>query len=83
MNAHRQAVLISANPLNGRSVVIQRDIEGMLEHAQRDRINPYLMPNDAIACYDSRAMNARDAIALFGEALGSAATAILIDDLAQ
>ncbi|MED5295102.1 MAG: polysaccharide biosynthesis/export family protein [Pseudomonadota bacterium] len=83
MNAHRQAVLISENPLNGRSVVIQRDIEAMLENAQRDRINPYLMPNDAVACYDSRAMNARDAITLFGEALGSAATAILIDDLAQ
>lgn len=83
MNAHRQAVLISANPMNGRSVVIQRDIETMLESAQRDRINPYLMPNDAIACYDSRTMNVRDAISLFGEALGSAATVILIDDLAR
>ncbi|WP_136068379.1 polysaccharide biosynthesis/export family protein [Modicisalibacter radicis] len=83
MNARRQAILISTNPVNQTSVVIKRDIEGMLTNARRDSINPYLMPDDAIACYDSRTMNFRDAISLFGEALGTAATVILIDDVAK
>ncbi|MFI0471874.1 polysaccharide biosynthesis/export family protein [Halomonas sp. HMF6819] len=83
MNSHRKAILISKNPINQQSVVINRDIEDMLTSAQRDRINPYLMPDDAIACYDSRMMNFRDAFSLLGEMVGPAATAILINDVAQ
>ena len=83
MNAHRKAILISKNPINQQSVVINRDIEAMLTSAQRDSINPYLMPDDAIACYDSRMMNFRDAFSLLGEIVGPAATAILINDVAQ
>lgn len=83
MNAHRKAILISRNPINQQSVVIRRDIEEMLTLANRDSINPYLMPDDAIACYDSRTMNFRDAFSLLGEMVGPAATAILIHDVAQ
>lgn len=83
MSAHRQALLISTNPISQKSVVIKRDVEAMLTSAGRDRINPFLMPGDAIACYDSRMMNVRDAIAMFGNALGSVSTAILLEDLAQ
>ena len=83
MNAHRKAILISRNPINQQSVVVKRDIEEMLTLANRDSINPYLMPDDAIACYDSRTMNFRDAFSLLGEMVGPAATAILIHDVAQ
>jgi polysaccharide biosynthesis/export protein len=68
MNAGRSAVLISRNPVNGQSVVIQRSIEQLVRAANRDAVDPYLMPGDAIACYDSAAMNIRDIIAAVSEA---------------
>ena len=68
-NAQRSAVLISRNPLNGRSVVISRDVETLVRDADRDEQDPYLMPGDAIACYDSKAMTLYDAITLAGTAL--------------
>ena len=52
-NGRRFGVLISRNPRTGRTEVIQRSIEELVRSADRDAINPYLMPDDAIACYDS------------------------------
>jgi len=52
-NARRFGVLISRNPKTLRTEVIQRSIEDLVRSADRDTINPYLMPDDAIACYDS------------------------------
>ena len=72
MNAQRSAVLISRNPLNGHSVVIARSIEAMVRHADRDDVDPYLMPGDAIACYDSGAMTVVDAASVLGNLLGPA-----------
>ena len=72
MNAARSAVLISRNPLNDHSVVIARHIEALVRHADRDDVNPYLMPGDAIACYDSNAMTVVDAIGVLGNLLGPA-----------
>jgi polysaccharide biosynthesis/export protein len=69
MNARRSAVLISRNPTNGQSIVVQRSIEQLVRAANRDEIDPYLMPGDAIACYDSGAMNVRDIIATISEAV--------------
>jgi polysaccharide biosynthesis/export protein len=68
MNAGRSAVLISRNPTNGQSIVIERSIEQLVRAANRDEIDPYLMPGDAIACYDSAAMNVRDLVATISEA---------------
>lgn len=58
-NASRRIVLASRNPFTGRTQVIERSIEELLRHPDRDVLNPYLMPNDAIACYDSDISNAR------------------------
>ena len=68
MNAGRSAVLISRNPTNGQSIVVERSIEQLVRAANRDDIDPYLMPGDAIACYDSAAMNVRDLVATISEA---------------
>lgn len=68
MNAGRSAVLISRNPVNGQSIVIQRSIEQLVRAPNRDAMDPYLMPGDAIACYDSAAMNLRDIVATISEA---------------
>lgn len=69
MNAARQVVLISRNPLTGQSVVISRSVEKLVRAADRDSKDPYLMPGDSIACYDSMAMNLRDVISVLSETI--------------
>jgi protein involved in polysaccharide export with SLBB domain len=59
-NARRYAVLISRNPKTQETEVIQRSVEELVRSADRDAINPYLMPDDAIACYDSAVTEFRD-----------------------
>ncbi len=56
-NADRYAVLFSRNPITGQSIVIERRLEDLLRRADRDELDPYLMPGDAIACYDSAVTN--------------------------
>ncbi len=80
MNASRRAVLISRNPINGQSVVIEREIEKMVRNADRDAVDPYLMPGDALACYDSRSMNFADAINLVSGAMAAVTPAVLISN---
>ena len=69
LNAQRSAVLISRNPINGRSVVISREIETLVRDSDRDDHDPYLMPGDSLACYDSKAMTLVDAVGVVGNAL--------------
>lgn len=52
-NANRSAILFSRNPVTEVSVVIERDIEDLLRRGNRDDFDPYILPGDAIACYDS------------------------------
>jgi polysaccharide biosynthesis/export protein len=59
-NAGRYAVLITRNPKTMETEVIQRSIEELVLSPDRDTINPYLMPDDAIACYDSVVTNVRE-----------------------
>lgn len=59
-NAGRSIVLISRNPMTGREEVIGRDIEEVMAGVNSPDINPYLMPNDAVACYDSAVTNVRE-----------------------
>lgn len=65
-SADRSAVLFSRNPMTGVSVVIEREIEDLLRRADRDDYDPYLLPGDAMACYDSTVTN----IAEIGRVLG-------------
>ena len=78
--ANRRAVLFSRNPINGQSIVIERNIEQLLRNANRDALNPFLMPNDSIVCYDSRWTNFRDVIGLMGDMVNSVTPVILLDD---
>lgn len=59
-NAPRRVVLSSKNPITGKTQVIERSIEQLLTMPSKGEINPFLMPNDAIACYDSTVTNFRD-----------------------
>lgn len=56
-SANRSSVLFSRNPVTGVSVVIERDIEDLLRRADRDDYDPFLLPGDSIACYDSTVTN--------------------------
>lgn len=80
MQSDRRAVLISRNPINGQSVVIERDIEKLVREADRDAYDPYLMPGDAIACYDSRWTNLSEAIGLVSQGISTVTPAILLDN---
>lgn len=68
----RQIVLVSINPITKATEVIQRSVEHLLRDQHRDEVNPLLMPDDAIACYDS---TVREAVAVAG-AVGSIANSI-------
>lgn len=68
-SANRSSVLFSRNPVTGVSVVIERDIENLLRRADRDDYDPFLLPGDSIACYDSTITN----IGEVGKVLGQLA----------
>jgi len=59
-NAPRRIVLTSKNPITGETQVIERSVEQLITTPNKGNINPYLMPNDAIVCYDSDITNFRD-----------------------
>ncbi len=65
-NSDRTAVLFSRNPTTGKSIVITRRVEDMLRRADRDDFDPYLMPDDALACYDSSVTNISDVAKILG-----------------
>ncbi|WP_424978619.1 polysaccharide biosynthesis/export family protein [Leisingera sp. S232] len=65
-SAHRSSVLFSRNPVTQVSVVIERRIEDMLRRADRDDYDPFLLPGDAIACYDSTLTNLGEVGRLIG-----------------
>jgi polysaccharide export outer membrane protein len=55
--------LSSKNPITGETQVIERSVEQLMKMPHLELINPYLMPNDAVACYDSGITNLRDVAA--------------------
>lgn len=65
-SADRSAVLFTRNPVTGVSAVIERDIENLLRRADRDDYDPYLLPGDALACYDSTVTNITEIARVIG-----------------
>ena len=65
-SAARSAALFSRNPMTKDSVVIERRIENMRARADRDQYDPWLLPGDAIACYDSSITNLSEAARVIG-----------------
>lgn len=59
-SAPRKIVLASKHPITGETQVIERSVEQLMRFGNREAINPYLMPDDAVACYDSSVTNLRD-----------------------
>lgn len=68
-NAPRKVVLASKNPITGETQVIQRTVNELINMPNKKGVNPYLMPNDGIACYDSTVTNFRDIAATLVDVL--------------
>lgn len=66
-NSSRYAVLVSRNTRTGEPVVIERSIDDLVREPARRDLNPLLMPEDGIACFDSTITNLRD----IGRTLGA------------
>lgn len=66
VNAKRHIILVGADPLTGQTRVLKRSLQELLAQPNNDAVNPYLMPEDSIACFDSGMTNARD----FARAIG-------------
>jgi protein involved in polysaccharide export with SLBB domain len=70
-NAGRTAILYSRNPESGKSIVIERNIEELVRKADRDDYDPFILPNDALACYDSGATDVAKLAQSFGIVAGA------------
>ena len=82
-NARRWGVLISRNPITGESEVVARSIEDLVRRADRDDFNPVLLPNDALACYDSHVTNIRDVLSMVSETATPFLDAAVLGNLVQ
>jgi polysaccharide biosynthesis/export protein len=63
-NAYRRAVLVRADATTGRTTTLDKGVEELLRRSSSNETNPYLMPNDAVACYDSAVVNVRDVLGI-------------------
>jgi protein involved in polysaccharide export with SLBB domain len=70
-NARRYAVLITRNPKTRKTEVVQLSVEDLVRRADRDTFNPFLMPDDSIACYDSAVTEFRDVAAMITNIAGA------------
>lgn len=66
-NASRGLVLVTSNHGSKNQLVIHRKINDLLANSSNVAVNPFVMPNDGIACYDSRFTNFRDVARGVGE----------------
>lgn len=69
VNANRHVILAGIDPLTNTTHTLQRSLKELLTEPNNDSINPYLMPEDSIACYDSGMTNARDIARSIGDFL--------------
>jgi len=68
-NAHRRAMLVRTSRLTGETTVLEKPVETLERESRNDVDNPFLMPDDAIACYDSDVTNTRDVFRTIGDIL--------------
>jgi polysaccharide biosynthesis/export protein len=66
-NARRRAVLVHTDRSTGATQATDRPIEDLLRAHNDDASNPFLMPDDGVACYDSRTTNLRGVAQVLGD----------------
>lgn len=65
-NAERAAVLVHTDRHSGQTKTWQRPVEAIIRNSD-DENNPFLMPGDGVACYDSTVTNVRDIFGFLGD----------------
>jgi len=60
INADRDAVLVSRNVFTGQMETRKYSVPEVIANANDTTLNPYLMPGDSLACFDSTVVNARE-----------------------
>ena len=65
----RYAVLFGNNPLSGRPEVMSVRIQDVVREPHRLDLNPYMMPGDAVACYDGAYVSMRSVLDIANRAL--------------
>jgi polysaccharide export outer membrane protein len=66
-NGSRSIVLITRNHGSKQQIAISRRVGDLLAELSNPQVNPYIMPNDAVVCYDSKFSNFRDVARGLGE----------------
>lgn len=61
-NAGRRAILVRTDERTGKTDFLERKVDDLLMRSTNDHVNPYLMPNDSVVCYDSMVTTFRDVI---------------------
>jgi polysaccharide export outer membrane protein len=52
-NANRRVALIQTNRLTGETKILEQEVEELLRNPNNQDVNPHLMPEDSVICYDS------------------------------
>ncbi|MBD2188645.1 polysaccharide biosynthesis/export family protein [Pseudanabaena mucicola] len=68
-NTPRRAVLIRTDRATGETFAIDRAVEDLVRNSKDQPTNPFLMPQDSIACYDSTVTEVRDVLGFIGDIL--------------
>jgi polysaccharide biosynthesis/export protein len=66
-NSKRRAVLVRTDRMTGQTRAVDRPVEELLRAVNDDETNPFLMPDDGVACYDSKTTNLRGVAQVLGE----------------
>lgn len=77
-NASRHAVLSGTNRFTSQQEVRRYAVDDVVAKADDLGANPYLMPGDGIACFDSDMVNAKEAMKTIAEFLGPIAMMMLL-----
>ena len=68
-NSRRSAVLIRTNRKTGQVFALDRRVEDLARGSEANDENPFLMPGDLVACYDSAVTNLSDVLRIIGQAV--------------
>lgn len=69
INANRRITLVQTDRLTGETKVFDQDVEDLLRNPNDTEVNPYLMPEDSIVCYDSDVTNVSGVLDFIGDIL--------------
>jgi len=78
INSSRKVLHSSKNQLSKQAFVKVYDLDDVVANADQLENNPYLMPDDGLACFDSDATNVREVAKFLGDILDPVAIAKLL-----